>query len=56
MAQNYSQDGLALIEGADGDKKEEVDYLSGFAKKDGDVWDNFYERFKEIKDYHRKVA
>jgi splicing factor 3A subunit 3 len=45
-----------LIDGADGWKKEEMDILQGVGRREGDVWDSFYDRLKEIKDYHRKIS
>ncbi|CAD8199582.1 unnamed protein product [Paramecium octaurelia] len=55
MAQKTAADALILIDGADGWKKEEMNYLQGVGGS-GDVWENFYERFKEIKDYHKRVT
>lgn len=55
MIQKAAADALIFIDGADGWKKEEMNYLSGIGGT-GDVWENFYGRFKEIKEYHKKAS
>jgi len=47
-----------LINDADGSKKEENDILTGLKSVNNnqkpDVWVNFYERIREIKEYHKR--
>jgi len=58
LTQTKSVESLALINDADGLKKEELAILEGKKatnpQKAPDVWLNFYDRLKDIKDYHRK--
>ena len=52
MAQRTAAEALAFID--DPERKDELEALQGHNRKDGDVWDTFYERYKEIKEQHRK--
>ncbi|KAM3145716.1 hypothetical protein pb186bvf_002262 [Paramecium bursaria] len=52
MIQKSSEEADNLIKSGDGWKQEELNFLSGTG---GDVWENFYERYREIKDYHKKA-
>lgn len=52
-------DALLLLNDSDGLKREELAILAGHKsisadKANPDLWQNFYERLKEIKDYHKK--
>jgi splicing factor 3A subunit 3 len=52
MAQRYAGEALQLVEQSDDWRREEMDYLQGT----GDPWDNFYQRYHQIKDYHRRIS
>lgn len=58
IAQQKCADALALIQDTDGLKKEEMAILEGTKsynpQKAPDVWMNFYDKLKDIKDYHKK--
>ncbi len=57
QAQGKSQSVLDLYEDKDGARKEDINMLAG-TRPDGkgDVWTNFYDKIKEVKDYHRRFA
>jgi len=58
ITQKKCADTLATINDADGSKKEEMAIIAGQKsinpQKAPDVWLNFYDRLKDIKDYHKK--
>ncbi|SCN59781.1 splicing factor 3A subunit 3, putative [Plasmodium chabaudi chabaudi] len=54
--QNKSKQLVEIYNDEDNLKKEEMQFISGKTNEDNnDVWKNYYERIKYIKDYHKKT-
>ncbi|VWU51544.1 splicing factor 3A subunit 3, putative [Hepatocystis sp. ex Piliocolobus tephrosceles] len=54
--QNKSKLLLQLYDDEDNLKKEEMQFISGKTSEEkNDIWKNYYERIKYIKDYHKKT-
>ncbi|CAD2103121.1 splicing factor 3A subunit 3, putative [Plasmodium vinckei] len=54
--QNKSKQLVEIYNDEDDLKKEEMQFISGKTnEEDNDVWKNYYERIKYIKDYHKKT-
>ena len=62
--QNKSVDVLMILNDNDGSKKDEISVLSGTKhhssntekSRQPDVWSNFYDRLRDIKEYHKKFT
>ncbi|ETB60179.1 hypothetical protein YYC_02518 [Plasmodium yoelii 17X] len=53
--QNKSKQLVEIYKDDDNLKKEEMQFISGKTNEENDVWKNYYERIKYIKDYHKKT-
>eukprot|EP00921_Rhytidocystis_pertsovi_P026985 GHVQ01043481.1.p1 GENE.GHVQ01043481.1~~GHVQ01043481.1.p1 ORF type:complete len:622 (-),score=125.53 GHVQ01043481.1:401-2266(-) len=60
LASKSANSALEYYGDQDASRKEEIAFLAGGAAGDdgssGDVWTNFYDRIKMVKDYHRKFG
>mmetsp|Transcript_43863 Transcript_43863/g.95799 ORF Transcript_43863/g.95799 Transcript_43863/m.95799 type:complete len:531 (-) Transcript_43863:78-1670(-) len=58
MSQDKSKSAAEIYEDKDGMRSDDINALAGQRgdKKTGDVWTSFYDKVKEVKDYHRRFA
>merc|ERR1719420_1831421 len=61
LVQNYqdlAKRTLEIYQDKDGMRSDDINALAGQRgdKKQGDVWTSFYDKVKEVKDYHRRFS
>lgn len=58
MSQSKSNTAIEIYADKDGMRSDDINALAGQRgdKKTGDVWTSFYDKVKEVKDYHRRFA
>uniref|UniRef100_A0A7S1SF15 Matrin-type domain-containing protein n=1 Tax=Alexandrium catenella TaxID=2925 RepID=A0A7S1SF15_ALECA len=57
-SQNKSKTAVEIYQDKDGMRTDDINALAGQRgdKKQGDVWTSFYDKVKEVKDYHRRFS
>merc|ERR550532_337191 len=57
-SQQKSKTAVEIYQDKDGMRTDDVNALAGQRgdKKQGDVWTSFYDKVKEVKDYHRRFS
>merc|ERR1719238_1917119 len=58
QTQNKCQTAVDIYMDKDGMRTDDINSLAGHRgdKKGGDVWTSFYDKVKEVKDYHRRFS